>query len=210
MSKLLEILDKHNINGFDKEGGTDKSTLHSYVETYEKLLSPYIDKVCTLLEIGSWHGGSLLLWHEYLQKTKIVAVDIAYQIPKSIEDKCMTGRILFYEKNAYVVDTANEILNRNPEGFDIIIEDGIHTKESNEFAINNYLPMLKKGGVMIIEDVPANPLNETPFVYTTITMPHVIEEMKALIPEGYEVEVLDLVNVKGRFDDILFIIKKIK
>jgi len=208
MSKLREILNLHNINGWDKEGGTDKDTIHSYLDAYEKYLSPYIDKECTLLEIGVWHGGSSLLWHEYLQKAKIVGIDIENQIHESLLNK-FSNRYSFVERNAYTPHTVECIRQSFPEWFDIIIEDGIHTKESNEFAIKNYLPMLKKGGVMIIEDLPVNPLNEKPFAYTGITLPHIIEEMKALVPDGYEVEVIDLIHVKGRFDDILFIIKKI-
>jgi len=208
MSKLREILSLHNINGWDKEGGTDKDTIHSYLDAYEKYLSPYIDKECTLLEIGVWHGGSSLLWHEYLQKAKICGVDINNLIAEKLKNK-FSNRYRFVELNAYVSETVELIKNDYPDGVNIIVEDGIHTKESNEFAIKNYLPMLKKGGVMIIEDVPANPLNETPFAYTTVTLPHVIEEMENLVPDGYEIEVLDLVNVKGRFDDILFIIKKL-
>jgi cephalosporin hydroxylase len=208
MSKsLLEILAAHDINGFDKDGGTDKSTIHSYVEAYEKYLSPYIDKEVSLLEIGVWHGGSSLLWHDYLPKATVCGVDIANQIHDSLYNK-FSNRYRFYELNAYAEQSVNSIKNDYPDGFDIIIEDGIHTKESNEFAIKHYLPMLKSGGVMIIEDVPANPLNETPFAFTGITLPNVIEEMKASIPDGYEVGVLDLTHLKGRFDDILFIIKK--
>ncbi len=206
MSKLLEILEQYNINGWDKDGGTDKSTIHAYTDTYEKLLSPFINKECSLLEIGVWHGGSSLLWHDFLPAAKIAGIDISNQIHESLYNK-FSDRYRFYELNAYVGETVELINNDYPNGFDIIIEDGIHTKESNEFAIKNYLPMLKKCGVMIIEDVPANPLNETPFAFTGITLPHVIEEMKAFVPNGYEVEVIDLVNVKGRFDDILFIIK---
>ncbi len=206
--RLREILNEHNINGWDKEGGTDKDTIHSYLEVYEKYLSPYIYKECSLLEIGVWYGGSAFLWHQYLPKSDLCLVDIDYRTPKSIEDKMMDGRATFYQKNAYTKETVALLKHDYPSGFNIIIEDGIHTEESNRFAIVNYLPMLKSGGVMIIEDIPANPLNETPFAYTGITLPHVIEEMKALIPEGYEVGVLDLTQVKGRFDDILFIIKK--
>ncbi|MES2287396.1 MAG: class I SAM-dependent methyltransferase [Bacteroidota bacterium] len=207
MSKLREILDQNNINGWDKEGGTDKDTIHAYLESYEKYFSPYIDKECSLLEIGVMNGGSSLLWHEFLPKAKICGVDIRWQIPDSLMVK-FSNRYRFKELNAYTNECVEAIKQDYPDGFDIIVEDGIHTKESNAFSIKHYLPMLKSGGVMIIEDVPANPLNETPFSYTGITLPHVIEEMKDLIPEEYEVEVLDLVNIKGRFDDILFIIKK--
>lgn len=208
MSKLIEILEQHNINGFDKEGGTDKATIHTYIDAYEKYLSPFIDKECSLLEIGVWHGGSSLLWHDYLPKANICGIDIANQIHPRLYEK-YTHRYKFFELNAYTEQAVSKISSEYPDGFDIIIEDGIHTKESNEFAIAHYLPMLKKGGIMIIEDIPANPLNETPFAFTSITWPHVIEEMKAATPEGYEVEVLDLVHAKGRFDDILFIIKKL-
>ncbi len=139
---ITEILDQHNINGFDKDGGTDKSTIHSYVEAYEKYLSPYINKECSLLEIGVWHGGSSLLWHDYLPKATVCGVDIANQIHNSLYLK-FSNRYRFYELNAYVEQSVSSIKNDYHDGFDIIIEDGIHTKESNEFAIKHYLPMLK-------------------------------------------------------------------
>ena len=53
-------------NSFESPGGTDKNTIHNYTGIYAELLKPYLNKVGTLLEIGVQHGGSSLLWHEYL------------------------------------------------------------------------------------------------------------------------------------------------
>ncbi len=100
MSKLIEILDRHNINGWDKEGGTDKATIHTYTDDYERLLSPYIGKEPSLLEIGVWHGGSSLLWQEYLQNALISGVDVSFLIDENVS-KQLSHHYLFYRRNAY-------------------------------------------------------------------------------------------------------------
>src|SRR6478609_4046425 len=97
---LREILKFYNIDGRDKPGGTDKDSIHSYIEVYEKYLSPYIDKDCSLLEIGVWHGGSALLWQAYLQKCKICAIDIDNLIADEIV-RGFNDRFRFYQANAY-------------------------------------------------------------------------------------------------------------
>ncbi len=201
---MMDILEEHNINGRDKPGGSDKATIHTYVDAYEKYLSPYVNTNCSVLEIGVWEGGSSLLWQEFLSPKEICAVDIDDYI--KIRDK-LNSSFKFYLRNAYTQDTVSLIKNDFPKGFDIIIEDGLHTEESNRFSIYNYLPMLKSGGIMVIEDIPANTAIEVPFGYTLIT-PSVIEQTLAWIPEGYEIDVLDFTQEKGRYDDILFIIKK--
>lgn len=202
---IREILNSHDINGWDKDGGTDKGTIHSYIDAYEKYLSPFIDKECSLLEIGVWHGGSSLLWHDFLPKAKICGIDINYLVHEKVQNK-LTDRYRFYEMNAYTEATVGTIENNYPDGFDIIIEDGIHTEESNKFSIEHYLPMLRSGGIMIIEDVPANTPIEIPFEYSPIQ--GVIERMIELVPKEYVVTVIDLTQINGRYDDILFVIKK--
>ena len=72
MSKIREILNKFNINGHDEIGGTDKDSCHSYVEIYEQLLEPILEKDGSLLEIGIQYGGSILLWKELLKNCRII------------------------------------------------------------------------------------------------------------------------------------------
>ena len=63
-SKVDAILNARQINGFEADGGTDKQTTHSYGPVYEALLEPFVDKQCTILEVGVQLGGSMLLWHD--------------------------------------------------------------------------------------------------------------------------------------------------
>ena len=205
MTKLEKILNDHNINGRDKEGGTDKCTIHSYAGEYESYLKPFLSKNPSLLEIGVWEGGSALLWQEYISPKVIVGIDIDDYI--KVRHK-LNSSFKFYHMNAYTDATVGRIKNDFPEGFDIIIEDGIHTDESNRFSIENYLPMLRSGGVMIIEDVPVNTSVEIPFGYSK-REPSVVEAMISCIPEGYRATTLDLTELKGRFDDFLMVIEKL-
>jgi hypothetical protein len=63
---------------------TDKNTLHSYLELYEKLLSPKKDTAKNVLEIGIGpvklqNGGSIKLWKDYFTNATVYGLDI---IPK--------------------------------------------------------------------------------------------------------------------------------
>jgi hypothetical protein len=40
---------------------SDKGTIHSYITYYEKTLTPYRDTNNTVLEIGIFKGGSILM-----------------------------------------------------------------------------------------------------------------------------------------------------
>ena len=54
--------------------GTDKSS-HGYCPFYETLLAQYIDRECTLLEMGIGSGASLKTWRQWLPKSKIVGLE---------------------------------------------------------------------------------------------------------------------------------------
>ena len=55
-----------------KRHETDKGSTHSYIEFYERLLEPYRQKPCTLMEIGVAWGGSLKMWRDFLPQAKII------------------------------------------------------------------------------------------------------------------------------------------
>jgi hypothetical protein len=41
---------------------TDKNTVHSYIELYEKLLCSQKESAKNVLEVGIYNGGSIKLW----------------------------------------------------------------------------------------------------------------------------------------------------
>jgi beta-1,4-mannosyl-glycoprotein beta-1,4-N-acetylglucosaminyltransferase len=192
---LRSILNNNQIKGFDKNGGTDKDTEHSYIETYEKVLSPYLDKKPSILEIGVQFGGSSLLWHDYFDDSKLVMLDIKDVRGSNIVDKMDKNRYKFHILDAYKKESFDKVKEETPDGFDIIMDDGPHTLESQIFFLRNYTKLLKDDGVMIIEDIQS------------INYANILEE---LIPDGYKGEIVDLRGIKNRYDDIMLIVRKVE
>lgn len=191
---LMNILNKNEINYYP--GGTDKGNWHTYTGMYERLLTPFLEKESlSLLEIGVQAGGSAVLWHDFMPNAQLYLVDISDQRNPEFTAKLNHDRYKFYEMDAYDLKTCEYISKENIEGYDIIIDDGPHTLESQIECIKLYIPLLKPGGVMIIEDLQD-------ISWTQTLMNYVPEELKK------NVEVLDVRHVKGRYDDIAFIIKK--
>ena len=190
---LSEMLTKNNTQGFEVPGGTDKDTVHAYTGAYEFLLEPYRSREINLLEIGVQFGGSSLLWHDYLQNAKLALVDIEPSINYSIIHRMMPDRFKYYVCDGYTDESVSKILADFPGGFDVAIDDGPHTLESQILFIQKYLPHMKPGGVMIIEDIQTQ------------------EDLNALldtVPADLRknARVIDIRSVKGRYDDLMFIL----
>jgi len=127
---------------------TDKIISH-YLEKYDQILEPWLDKEITLLELGIYNGGSLMLWRDYFPLGTIAGVDI--NLPRGFEP---TDRIHLYQGNqsdhAFLSRVANEIA---PEGFDIVIDDASHIGELTKSAFWHLFDNhLKPHGLYVIED----------------------------------------------------------
>jgi len=196
-NKIIEILEKHQINGFSFKGGTDKATDHSYDIFYGENLKDYLDKEILLLEIGVQYGGSSLLWHDLLPMSKLVLVDIEDQVHTNIWDLMNKDRYNFHVSDAYNNEFVSTLKSKYPDGFDIIIEDGPHTVDSQIFTIQNYIPLLKEGGILIIEDIQNTSEGER-VVNSIGDIPH------------KSIELVDLRQNKNRYDDLVVVVKKKK
>ncbi len=193
---ICNLLDKLNIDGFTtgEDGlisGTDKNHQHNYTGIFAELLKPYLYKQGTLLEIGIQHGGSSLLWHEYLPGFKLFLSDIQNIVPSLIWDQMDPNRYNFYKKDAFSIATVEFLKNECVEGFDIVIEDGPHTLSSQLFAIEHYYPMLKPGGILIIEDIQ--------------DIAH-LDVLTNAVPQDIrkKIQIFDNRASKGRSDDVIW------
>jgi hypothetical protein len=193
---LTEILHFHDINGHEKNGGTDKETFHSYGEIYEQYLTPLKDKDdIHLLEVGVQYGGSMLLWHDLLPKAKFVFLDIKNVVHESIFERMDSNRYDFFVENAYTPEAANKVREVVPQGLDFMIDDGPHTLDSQIQFLSLYLPLLRRDGVAIIEDI------QDVSWY---------QELIKYIPQGFTYNVIDRRYVKGRYDDLMLAVKNDK
>uniref|UniRef100_A0A6C0I0A5 Methyltransferase n=1 Tax=viral metagenome TaxID=1070528 RepID=A0A6C0I0A5_9ZZZZ len=175
---------------------TDKNTAHSYFDTYEKLFSSIRITARNILEVGIFWGGSIRLWRDYFSNAQIYGVDICnldFIQKESIKnDNHIT---LFTNTNGYDDTFINEnFINKNIT-FDMILDDGPHDLQSMIDLIVKYVPLLTENGIMVIEDVQD-------FQWTETLKEYVPNELKQYI------QVYDLRHIKGRYDDILFVINK--
>lgn len=198
---LREIIAKYDINGHEKDGGTDKDTFHSYIELYEELLAPFVDKAITLVEIGIQYGGSMLLWQDYLPKAEFIFVDNVNSIHPKVLDHLDPDRTCILFQDAYSdaeAEYVSYLAETGPSGgIGFIIDDGPHTLQSQIDFLRLYLPWLNKGGVALIEDVQ------------DVQWFASLEAEAEKAGSEFTFERVDLRHVKGRYDDLVFVVKRL-
>lgn len=195
MKKMSEILSQQNDSGFSIGNITDKASEHSYDILYDDILSNYRNKEISLLEIGIWHGGSALLWQEYFPKGKLVFLDIESRVSENTWKSINKNRFDFHLMDAFTNEGFENVKALYPNGFDIIIDDAPHTLESQIFTIQNYTKLLKKGGILVIEDIQHFD-NASVILQSIGDIPH------------KSCEVIDLRPIKNRYDDVVIVVKK--
>ena len=179
---------------------TDKNTSHSYLELYEKLLSPKKDTAKNILEIGIGdyrvkNGGSIKLWKAYFTNAKIYALDIISKdrvLDELVNDERV---VLFTNTNAYDEKFFNEnFLNKNLK-FDLLLDDGPHTLESMKTFIRLYSKVMTDDGILIVEDIQS--IDWWPILYREVP-----QHLKKFVKP------YDLRKNKNRYDDMVFTIDK--
>lgn len=195
MNEIAKIINRHNINGFEFPGGTDKAKAHSYDIFYSDRFDKYRNLEGNILEIGVQYGGSSLLWHDYLPKFKIIMADIDNQVHPTIFEKMASDRYEFLLMDSFTNESIKFLKEKYSEGFDIIIEDGPHGLESQIFALREYPKLLKKGGILVIEDIQK-------FKYCDVLLSLELDF------EYESLEVVDLRENKNIYDDLLVVLKK--
>lgn len=179
---------------------TDKNTVHSYLDLYEELFRSKQYTAKHVMEIGigpvpNQNGGSIKLWVDYFKNANIHAVDII-KIDSVYSSLITHPRVFLHTNNDAYNDKffINTFFSKD-ERFDIILDDGSHTLESMQIFIKLYSTLLKRDGILVIEDV--QDINWIPMLVSSTP-----DHLKCYI------EVYDRRDVKGRYDDIVFVINK--
>jgi hypothetical protein len=121
----------------------------SYLSYYDKLFAPIKDLEVSLFEIGIQNGGSLETWSTYFQNGKVfVGCDIN---PKCGELRFDDNRIKIIVGDANTKESYDALKRLEP-AFDIIIDDGSHVSHDIIASFVQYFPLLKPGGIYIVED----------------------------------------------------------
>ena len=179
---------------------TDKNTIHSYLELYEKLLCTKKLTATAILEVGignfiEKNGGSIKMWYQYFPNATIFALDIL-DLDRVIDELKFNSRISLYTStNAYDEEFFKTHFLDTGIKFDMLLDDGPHTLTSQQQFITLYSQVMSDDGILMVEDVQSWDW---------------IEHLIAVTPEHLKqyIQVYDLRKNKNRYDDIVFVIDK--
>lgn len=138
----------------DKFGCDKGSIKHNYTKQYHKYFKELQNQTFRMLEIGLGQGASAKMWLEYFPKVTLYCTDIFEELP---EDKLL---LKYTEENRFKYFTAEQSSKEQTVGiidgrkkFKIIVDDGSHVPEDQQFSLGYLFPLLSKGGLYVIEDL---------------------------------------------------------
>jgi ubiquinone/menaquinone biosynthesis C-methylase UbiE len=177
MQTLQEVYDKYSA----PHGWGDKGTLHSYIDFYADQMTKRSN--VSVLEIGVEYGHSIAMWQEYFANSKVYGIDIKQNKLEFELDNFVLG-------DATDPDIIRKNFSRNK--FDYVVDDGSHIIADQIATFDLIFPKMKKGGKYFIEDVSGD---------------SAINAISSHLEKcGYDFEVFDMRNIKGRYDDIIIMI----
>lgn len=195
--KIDAVLAENNISGNHWAGSTDKQTTHSYGPIYEIILKPFIDdqrQTYSFCEIGVSAGGSALLWQKLCPTAHVLGIDATNNVDKSVLARLDPTRYTFIFDDAYAARTLIKAQEHSPNGFNLIIDDGPHSLESQIYFLRMYLALLRPGGICVIEDV------QDPNWFNNLTRE---------LPQHWPRQVIDRRHIKNRYDDLMLIAQRV-
>lgn len=187
---------------FDRYG-SDKGGPHQYHKVYNAIL-PEPEAVTKVLEIGlgtnntdvlsnmgpkGRPGASLRAFRDYCANAQVFGADF---------DK----RVLFEEERikTYYVDqtkfnTLQDLGDRIGQGFDLMIDDGLHAPNANVYSLTLFLGLLKPNGWAVIEDISE----------TTLDQWHIVS---AILPSHFKPQIVKCGGAPGYPPSYIFLAQK--
>ena len=148
MDALSIVAANQNLHMWQHSLGTDKEWPHNYLSGLYSRKFVKEHKLHDILEIGFANGASLALWSCAFPDSKIVGVDInPIKNPHPALRNANNVEIIL--SDAYDQNFVEHL----GKTFDLIIDDGPHTVESQVKALRLYAPLLNPDGILIIEDI---------------------------------------------------------
>jgi hypothetical protein len=181
--------------------GTDKMWRHGYHRYYEKQLAPYrhVDGA-RILEIGADKGPSLGAWLEYFEKPEVVQ-GLAYGVDADAAQKeacslmpTQCSKLKIYSMDQGNVTALASLVQNNPTGWDVVIDDGSHLPQHQLLSFQKLWPNIRPGGLYAIEDIETSYVDNG-FVYAYPLHAGIGKDAPVNAVEGFK-HLADVVNRK--------------
>lgn len=119
-----------------------------YLDLYDRHFAKYRGTAVKMIEIGVFRGGSLELWRKYFgPAAKLFGIDIDPACA-TLADSPNQVRIGSQDDPAFLSSVVQEM-----GAPDIILDDGSHVADHQLASFKTLWPLLKTGGVYVIEDL---------------------------------------------------------
>jgi hypothetical protein len=177
MTTLREIYNSlvsdhaHNASGEMVTTFSDKGTMHSYIEYYEKWFEPHRFD-CSILEIGVMTGGSLLLWQRYFDSVVLAGVDL-----RNGFNQPLPFQATICADWHWAVDSTDPQQVPELDQYQFVIDDGAHDEYSQIKTFQNYWQFVQPGGTYFVEDIESDASTAVlkEFVNVFVREPHTVD-----------------------------------
>jgi len=145
MFDIEPIVDDNSLMDLGETFPTDKHYLHNYFsQVYQDVFFPLKNNVKSFIEIGTLDGNSLKVFKRFFKDAKIYGLDLKeHVVDNDIEVlKCDQSN----------VNDLSEITKKF-NNVDIILDDGSHKMFDQQVTFALLFPILKSGGIYILEDL---------------------------------------------------------
>jgi SAM-dependent methyltransferase len=112
-----------------------------------------------IFELGIWDGGSVAFWFEWFQPKKHVGVDISQKgnsnyFQRYVSTRGLEERIkIYWGINQADSEKLRQLAKEECFGsLDLVIDDASHMYEATKISFETLFPLLRPGGLYIIED----------------------------------------------------------
>ncbi len=112
-----------------------------------------------VMELGMWDGGSTAFWFECFHPKKLIGIDLMqredsdyfqqYIISRGLRDCIKT----YWNTDQTDLEKIRNIIEKEFSGpIDLVIDDASHAYEATKISFEMLFPLLRPGGLYIIED----------------------------------------------------------
>jgi hypothetical protein len=125
----------------------------------ESTLERLPERVENMIELGIYKAGSIAMYEELFSPTRLVGVDLLPDRVEALDEyldrRSATDRVKLYYGTDQGDRRAMASIARENFGdrcLDLVIDDGSHLYEPTKTSLNVFLPLLRPGGIYLIED----------------------------------------------------------
>lgn len=153
-------------NRFGTDKGTTPAQGHGYTIIYDMLFAPLRDSIGSICEVGLSRGGpevvggssernvlnvpSVRMWREFFPKADITGVDIS-------DCSAFANEWFSFVQADCGDDEQLKRVAATGKTFDIVVDDGSHAAYHQQLTFMHLYPLVKPGGLYIIEDLNWQP-----------------------------------------------------